>query len=75
VSFLGRFVQFHREIECKGESLRGVADWNACGIVPALDARKLLADPRFAANLKKLKAAFRHLKIAGAKEAARSPLE
>ncbi len=40
-----------------------MADPSVRGVIPALDARKLFADPEFADSLGRLQQAFRHLKI------------
>jgi len=61
-----RLFAFHENVRRNAECLRTMADPSVCGVIPALDARKLFADPEFAESLERLQHAFRHLKIANA---------
>jgi hypothetical protein len=65
MSLFLRLFASHESVRRSGECLRKMADPNA-GIIPALDAKKLCADPEFADSLGRLQNAFRHLKIASA---------
>ncbi len=64
MTFFSRLLASHETIRHNAECLRHMADASACGTIPALDARKLFADPEFAHSLERLQNAFRHLKIA-----------
>ena len=64
MSLFARLFASHESVRRSAECLREMADPSACGVIPALDARKLFADPEFAGSLERVQKAFRHLKIA-----------